>query len=119
MTGISATNTNPHIPEEQVKALQRLVALCLRHQGGGTFPIIDFLMGMHNGHLWRPDVQLLSGRIDDNDFEDVIQVMRLYRASGREPHTFFTDGEKLFRELAAHTQPVKLDSSWGGSLPSP
>lgn len=111
MTGISAIETRRKLIEEQFQALERLVNLCLRHQGGGTYPIIDFLLGMYNGHLYRPDMQLLSGRIDHDHFEDVIRVMRLYRSTGREPHTFFENGEELFRQLASMSRPVKVVSS--------
>lgn len=100
MSNFSTSHTYIDTQGEQIKALHRLVNLCLRHQGGGTFPIIDFLMGMYNGHVWCPDMQLLNRRIDDNHFEDVLQVMRLYRSTGREPQTFFDNGEELFRELS-------------------
>lgn len=109
MTSISSFHTSHNNIEEQIEALERLVNVCLKHQGGGTYPIIDFLLGLYNGHTWRPDMQLLSGRIDDGHFEDVINVMRLYRETRVEPHTFFTDGENLFRELASYSHPVKLD----------
>lgn len=100
MTNFSTSHTNIDTQGEQIKALHRLVYLCLRHQGGGTFPIIDFLLGMYNGYVWSPDMQLLSRRIDDDHFEDVIKVMWLYRSTGLEPHTFFDNGEDLFRELS-------------------
>lgn len=92
---------------EQVEALGRLVALCLGHRGGGTYPIIDFLMSMYDGECYRPDMQLLSRRIDVQPFEDVLKVMRLYRATGKEPHTFFRNGQALFERLASFTDPVK------------
>lgn len=91
----------------QVEALGRLVSLCLSHRGGGTYPIIDFLMSMYDGEYYRPDMQLLSRRIDAQHFEDVLSVMRLYRATGMEPHTFFTDGQALFERLASFTAAVK------------
>lgn len=92
---------------EQVEALERLVSLCLGHRGGGTYPVIDFLMSMYDGECYRPDMQLLSRRIDAQHFEDVLKVMRLYRATGKEPHTFFVDGQALFERLASFTAPVK------------
>jgi hypothetical protein len=92
---------------EQVEALGRLVSLCLSHRGGGTYPIIDFLMSMYDGENYRPDMQLLSRRIDAQPFEDVLKVMRLYRATGKEPHEFFKDGGALFERLASFTAPVK------------
>jgi len=92
---------------EQIEALGRLVSICLSHRGGATYPLIDFLMGMYDGECYRPDMQLLSRRIDTQPFEDVLRVMRLYRATGREPHTFFTDGQALFQRLASFTAPVK------------
>lgn len=114
MTNFSTSHSNLDAQGEQINALHRLVNWCLRHQGGSTFPIIDFLLGMYNGHIWRPDMQLLSGRIDDEHFDDVIKVMRLYRFNRLEPHTFFENGDEVFRALASLTKRVKLVSNSAG-----
>jgi len=108
MTTSSTSHQSINNPNAQIEALHRLVTICLRHQGGGTYPIIDFLMGMYNGQRWRPNMQLLSGRIDDGYFEDVLQVMRLYRLTRMEPHTFFDNGVEIFRELSTLTKPVRF-----------
>lgn len=114
MTQNSLPHSNPDSFQERIQALHRLVTLCLRHQGGGTMPIIDFLLGMYNGIVWRPDLQLLCGRIDDNHFNDVLSVMKLYRSSRIEPHTYFDNGDEVFRTLASFTKRVKLVSNSAG-----
>jgi len=93
--------------DDGVRALQRLVTLCLRHQGGSTFPIIHFLMSLYNGEYYRPDMQLLCGRVDDGHFDDVVQVMRLYRSNRVEPHVYFKDGSQKFERLASMVRPIK------------
>lgn len=88
-------------------AVQALVENCLQHQGGSTFPIIDFLLGLYNGALWKPDMQLLCRRIDDDNFELVLKAMRFIRQTNREPHEFFTHGDSLFDTLKTLTNDAK------------
>ena len=80
-------------------ALQRLAELCLTHVSDGTVPIIDFLCGCNDGACYRPDMYLLCSRIDSQSFRDVLNVMILIRRTGREPYSFFVNGNAIFKEL--------------------
>ena len=81
------------------QAIQVLAEVCVRHQGGGTYPLIDFLLGLYNGALWKPDIQLLCRRIDDEHFECVLRAMKFVRQTNIEPHELFTEGTELFEFL--------------------
>lgn len=81
-------------------AVKRLLDKCNSHQGGGTWPINDFLLSLYNGAVWAPDLQLLCARIDQTDFEDVIFVMQGYAKRAIELHTYFVSGSKLFESIA-------------------
>ena len=76
------------------QAIQALVGVCVRHRGGGTYPIIDFLLGLYNGDLWKPDMQFLCRRIDDDQFELVVKAMRLTRQTDRRPQAKSKPGIK-------------------------
>lgn len=80
-------------------ATQSLIDTCLLHQGGSTYPIIDFLLSLYNGSLWKPDMQSLCWRIDNENFELVLEAMKFYRQTAVEPHMLFTHGHSLFEKL--------------------
>jgi len=61
------------------QAVVRLLALCFRHQSGGTQPIAEFLVSLYNATYARPDMYLLCRRIDDDHFSDVLSVMGWFR----------------------------------------
>lgn len=81
------------------EAIQTLVDVCLQHRGGSTYPIINFLLGLYNGELWKPDMQLLCRRIDTEHFNLVLESMRFIRQNNMEPHEIFVHGDKLFDRL--------------------
>lgn len=85
------------------QAAARLFAMCMRHQGGGTEPLAEFLISLYNSTYSRPNMYLLCRRVDDNHFEDVISVMTWFRdvAGLIDIHTIFGDdeGELVMREL--------------------
>ncbi|MBP8821952.1 MAG: hypothetical protein KBH08_07615, partial [Brachymonas sp.] len=84
------------------QAFQRLATLCLRHFGGGTIHIADFLISLYNARFARPDLYMLCRRLDDNEFEDVMVVMRWFRdAAGRiDIHSIYGDaGDSLMHDL--------------------
>lgn len=81
--------------DKGAEAIQTLAELCVHHQGGSTIPIIDFLLGLYNGELWKPDMQLLCRRIDDDHFQLVLDAMVFTRRTNTEPHVLFERGEEL------------------------
>lgn len=92
---------------DRVQALVRLVNVCLQHQGGSTIPIIHFLMGLYDGEHYRPDMQLLCARVEEEHFDDILQVMQLFRSTRMEPHLYFKNGDQIFKKLASMVRPVK------------
>jgi len=102
----------PYSGQPGPEAVARLVEICIRHQGGGTVPIADFIISLYNADYARPDTYLLCRRIDDNHFADVLSVMTWFRdAPGRiDLHRIFgKEGSRLMRLL--------MDSF--GRLPEP
>ncbi|MCL5237753.1 MAG: hypothetical protein M1353_07890 [Nitrospirae bacterium] len=89
---------------EGANALESLVRACFRHQGGSTMPLIDFLCGLWNGYDYRPDMQLLCGRIETEHFRQVIEVMLLIRTAQKEAHEFFIDGGRVFEALSGYAR---------------
>lgn len=92
----------PYAGQPGPEAVARLVALCIRHQGGGTVPIADFLISLYNADYARPDAYLLCRRIDDNHFADVLTAMIWFRdAPGRiDLHCIFgKEGDRLMNCL--------------------
>ncbi|WP_429535040.1 DUF7673 family protein [Paraburkholderia sp. WC7.3d] len=60
------------------QAAQRLFAVC-RHDGGGTRPIAELLVSLHNSRHARVDAYALCRRLDDDHFDDVLQALRWFR----------------------------------------
>lgn len=81
--------------DEGAEAIQTLAEFCVWHQGGGTIPIIEFLLGLYNGALWKPDMQLLCRRIDSEHFQLVLRAMVFIRRTDTETHMLFERGEEL------------------------
>jgi hypothetical protein len=87
-----------------VAALERLLEACRQHQGHSTAPILAFLASLYNDMDFQVPAARLCRRITDQDFADVITVMRLSRATNREPHEFFENGGAIWYEL---TEPLR------------
>lgn len=88
------------VDDEGAQAAQRLLEAC-RHEGGGTRPIADFLVSLHNSRFARVDAYELSRRLDDDHFVDVLQVLRWFRdAPFRcDLHDVFVDGSRVMLDL--------------------
>ena len=82
------------------QAAKRLLDRCDMHQGGSTYPLNDFVLSLYNGDMWAPNLQALCYRIDREDFENVLTVMRGYAAAGKELHEYFVHGNRLFEGIA-------------------
>ena len=92
----------PYVNEPGPQAVARLVEMCIRHHGGGTIPIADFLISLYNAEYARPDAYLLCRRIDDEHFADVLTAMVWFRdAPGRmDIHRIFgNEGDRLMNRL--------------------
>lgn len=87
--------------EAGVAALNRLILLCNLHQGGSTTPIAQFLVSLYNAEYAKVDAYLLCRRLDDEHFEDVISVMRMFRAAPGQPdlQRLAQDGEKRIHRI--------------------
>lgn len=92
------------------QAIRALVE-AVGHRGGSTYPIIDFLLGLYNGELWKPDMQLLCRRIDREHFELVLQAMRFVRQTDKEPHELFVQGNKIFDVLKGYAPRWVVDQA--------
>jgi hypothetical protein len=84
MSAIAVTGKSPQLKSvwennSGAQAVQTLVEVCVLHQGGSTYPIIDFLLGLYNGKLWKPDMQLLCRGIDSEHFDLVLKAMKFIR----------------------------------------
>lgn len=80
-------------------AIQTLAEFCVWHQGGGTYPLIDFLLSLYDGETWKPNMRLVCCRVDDEHFELVLKAMKFTRQTNIEPHALFTRGSELFKFL--------------------
>lgn len=81
------------------EAIRALVAVCFQHQGDSTYPLTGFLLGLYNGALWKPDMQLLCRRTEDKHFSFVLDAMKFVRQTNMEPHEVFVHGSGLFERL--------------------
>ena len=101
---------------EQVKSLQRLVELAANTDTGGGRVAARVILSCYNGEDYPLDVCEL-GTLDAQHFEDALNVIRLRIQDGKEPHEFFTDGGRLFNQIAdawnmrpAHFEPINAPS---------
>jgi hypothetical protein len=88
------------VDDPGAQAAQRLFAAC-RHDGGGTRPIAELLVSLHNSRYGRGDAYELCRRLDDDHFDDVLQVLRWFRdAPFRcDLQDVFVDGPAVLSDL--------------------
>lgn len=88
------------VDDAGAQAIRRLFEAC-RHEGGGTRPIADFLVSLHNSRYARVDAYELSRRLDDEHFLDVITALQWFRdAPFRcDLHDIFVDGRRDVLDL--------------------
>ncbi|WP_092003197.1 DUF7673 family protein [Paraburkholderia lycopersici] len=81
-------------------AVQRLLEVC-RHEGGGTRPIADFLVSLHNSSYATVDAYQLCRRLDDEHFLDVVTVLRWFRDAPYrcDLQDIFVDGPRIMADL--------------------
>jgi hypothetical protein len=82
------------------QAVQRLFLAC-RHEGGGTRPIANFLVSLHNSRYATVDAYQLCRRLDDEHFLDVLAALRWFRdAPFRcDLQDIFVDGPRVLSDL--------------------
>lgn len=86
---------------ELAKCLDSLVE-CVRfvrqHHANSTRFIASVLCSLYNGDRVKVDLSGI-GLIDMVWKEHVLNVIRLHYEAGREPHTYFKDGGRIFEEI--------------------
>lgn len=88
------------VDDTGARAAQRLFAAC-RHEGGGTRPIAELLVSLHNSRYANVDAYQLCHRLDDDHFLDVVTVLRWFRdAPFRcDMQDIFVDGSGVLADL--------------------
>ncbi len=80
-------------------ALQRLASIA-QGDTGQAVTVRRFLLGLYDGCRWPFDLTSLRG-LDKDLFDDSIDVLTLdARATVREVHQYFENGDELFEHLA-------------------
>lgn len=83
-----------------IESLIRIVNLVSNSDSGGASALAPLLMSCYNGSEYPFDITELC-RLDDEYFEDALNLIRLRTRCGHEPHEFFVLGGKLFEQIAA------------------
>lgn len=81
-----------------VDSLVRLTRLACTDSGGGR-AAAKVVLSTYNSTDYPLDVVDL-GVLDQDHFEDAINVLRLRIEHSREPHSFFVNGDRLLNEIA-------------------
>lgn len=79
-------------------ALRRLLPIA-QGDTGQSRRVACFLLGCYNGPRFPFDLTELRG-LDFAIYEDCLRVLRMDYAPLKEIHNYFTDGGKLFEQLA-------------------
>ncbi|MFK7849657.1 MAG: hypothetical protein AB8D78_01660 [Akkermansiaceae bacterium] len=82
-----------------VSSLKRLVELAATSDTGGANVAAQVALGLYNGSDYPMDLTELC-RLDDDLFEDAMNVIRLRIETQTEPHEFFANGGRLFQQIA-------------------
>lgn len=85
--------------DKLVVSLERLVRLAATSDTGGANVAAQVLLALYNGPEYPMDLTELC-RLDDDLFEDALNVIRLRIESQTEPHEFFVDGGRIFQQIA-------------------
>ena len=81
-------------------SLVRVVEYVCGNRSRGGEALARLLMSCYNGGEYPIDLSELC-RVDDEFFEDAMNVIRLRCRSNQEPHCFFVNGGRLFNQIAA------------------
>ncbi len=81
-------------------SLAECVRFVRQHHANSTRFIASVLCSLYNGDRVKVDLSGI-GLIDEAWKEHVLNVIRLHYEGGREPHTYFVDGGRIFEEIIA------------------
>lgn len=84
-------------------AVQRLLDICLTHDGSGAKAAAQVLLSSYNGRNFQVKITDLCN-LDPQNFQDCMHVIIGRIRTFEEPHNVIEDGSALFDELA---------NSWG------
>lgn len=87
-----------------VAALKRLLEVAMRDTGQSGV-CARFLLGLYNGYA-HPFNLIDLRRLDESLHQDCLTVLAMDYRPAQEVHEYFTDGSRIWRELA---------SNWGGT----
>lgn len=85
--------------EKLVASLQHLVQLAATSDTSGANVAAQVILGLYNGSAYPMDLTELC-RLDEDLFENALNVIRLRIESQTEPHEFFVNGGRLFQQIA-------------------
>lgn len=83
---------------EGTKSLEHIVNYASREFGSGATVFAQFLASLYNGDRVKADVSGLR-LLDGNNFEHMMNVLRLCFKTNREPHDFFKNGNDVFEYI--------------------
>ncbi len=80
-------------------SLEVAMGWALRHDNSGAAVFARLLASLYNGDRVKMDASKLIFTLDRENFEHAMNVIRLCRETGREPHSFFKNGNALFETI--------------------
>lgn len=86
--------------EQCVESLKHCVRWALKDCGSSRV-FARFLASLYNGDRVKADVSDIRA-LDPENFEHLMNVMRLCFETSREPHTFFENGNEIFERIIAN-----------------
>lgn len=88
----------PAIETEGKAALMRLFDIA-QGDSGQCRHVVAFLLGLYNGSRFKFDLTDFRA-VDGEIFDDFIAVLKMDSQPKQEIHTYFTNGGKIFEQLA-------------------
>lgn len=87
--------------EAGLESIKVAMEWALKHDCSGAAVFARLLASLYNGDRVKMDASRLIFTLDCENFEHAMNVIRLCRATSREPHSFFVDGNRLFEQMIA------------------
>lgn len=83
--------------EQLQESLTHCVDMALRDHGGARV-MAQFMASLYNGDRVKADVSGISN-LDAENFEHLMNAMRLCFETHREPHVYFVNGGEIFERI--------------------
>ena len=99
----SRKTKNTNIP-----ALKRLITVARRDTGQSSI-VGRFLLGLYNGYDYPFNLNELRG-LDENLFQDCIEVLIMNTEALCEIHEYILDGDSIFRDLSKQYPPEMMSN---------